>query len=166
MILEAHMSSKQENGRSAGSLQHVGDLRAWEKSFELAVAIFKIADRIPEGLGLSLNGQMRVTALSVPSYIARAQSNSSARQYLRGLCLARGALTELETHLHLCHELGYASDLDVRRVQVQMKEVGRMTAAIMNRLRSSLGDRSLEELSDQIAALVSDDKRSVAGGRS
>jgi four helix bundle protein len=138
-------------------------LRVWERSFELAVTIFKIADRIPQGMGLSLSAQMRVAALSIPSYIARGQSRSSGKEFLRGLYLAQGALSELETHVFLCTELGYATELDVRRIDGQVRELRKMIGAVISRLRAALGTGSLQAISEEIARLIPGGNPSAAG---
>lgn len=130
------------------------NLRVWEKSFELAVAIFKIADKIPLGLGLSLSAQMRVAALSIPSYIARGQSRTSGKEFIRGLYLSQGALSELETHLFLCSELGYANEAEIRHVDSQIREIRKMTSSIISRLRAAVGTGSLQALSEEIARLI------------
>src|SRR6266850_6176365 len=139
------------------------DLRVWEKSFELAVAIFKIADKIPQGMGMSLNAQMRVAALSIPSYIARGQSRASGKEFLRGLYLAQGALSELETHMFLCSELGYATDLEMRRIDVQIREIRRMSSMIISRLRATSGGASLQALSEEIARAIPAGNGAAAG---
>lgn len=138
-------------------------LRVWEKSFELAVAIFKIADKIPQGLGISLNAQMRIAALSIPSYIARGQSRASGKEFLRGLYLAQGALSELETHMFLCSELGYANDLEMRRIDVQIREIRRMSAGIISRLRAAVGSGTLQALSEEIAGAITAGNATAAG---
>ena len=150
--------SSQQGQRNGSDEDPAGfrNLRVWEKSFELAVAIFKIADKIPQGLGISLNAQMRIAALSIPSYIARGQSRSSGKEFLRGLYLAQGALSELETHLFLCTELGYASDLEMRRLDVQIRELRRMSAAIISRIRAAVAGPSLQALSEEIAGSIPD----------
>ena len=142
------------------------NLRVWEKSFELAVGIFKIADKIPEALGITLNGQMRIAALSIPSFLARSQARISNKDFLRGLCLAQNALSELETHMELCSELGYASELDMRRIGAQLKEVRRMTSIVISKLRAVVNEGlSLQALSNEIAALISDEKPVAQGSR-
>jgi four helix bundle protein len=149
------MNSQQEK-RSDSDEDPSGfrNLRVWEKSFELAVAIFKVADKIPQDLGISLNAQMRIAALSIPSYIARGQSRASGKEFLRGLYLAQGALSELETHLFLCAELGYASDLEMRRLDVQIRDLRRMSSTIISRLRAAVGGGSLQALSEEIARSI------------
>jgi len=130
------------------------DLRIWEKSFDLAVAVFKIADKIPQGLGISLNAQMRIAALSIPSYVARGQAHASGKEILRGLYLAQGALSELEGHLFLCSELGYACELEMRRLDVQIREIRRISATLISKLRGALGLASLQEVSEEIARSI------------
>jgi four helix bundle protein len=153
------MRRREELKAREGSEPGFRNLRVWEKSFELAVAIFKIADRIPEALGISLNGQMRIAALSIPSFLARSQAKVSNKDFLRGLCLSQNALSELETHMELCSELGYASELDMRRIGTQMKEVRRMTSIVISKLRAVVNEGlSLQALSDEIAGLISDEK--------
>ena len=160
---------RQDTGQASREDQEPGykNMRVWEKSFELAVAVFKIADRIPEALGLTLNGQIRITALSVPSQIARSQSNISNRDYLRGLCLAQNSLAEMENQVQLCEELGYASELEVRRVGGQIREVRRMVSIVIGKLRAVVNEgRSLQTLSEEIAALISNGNALPAGSRS
>lgn len=153
------------DSRSAGSDDGIDvadpgyrNLRVWEKSFELAVAIFKIADRIPMGLGITLNAQMRIAALSIPSYIARGQARAAGREFLRALYLAQGALTELETHMFLASELGYATPLDLERIGAQIDEVRRMTAVVIRRMKAAGGGPAAPPMSARPA-------RNTAGGR-
>lgn len=154
-----------ESGKREGSGHE--NLRVWEKSFELAVAVFKIADRIPETLGLTLSGEMRIAALSIPSQIARSQSKISNREYLRGLCHAQNALRQVESQVDLCEELGYASELEVRRIAGQAGEVRRMLSLVIARLRVVVNEGlSLQALSEEIAALISDGNSLPAGSAS
>jgi four helix bundle protein len=158
------MDSEKRKGTGHGSSASGStDLRVWEKAFELAVAIFKVADKIPQGMGMSLNSQMRVAALSIPSYIARGQSRATAKEFLRGLYLAQGALSELESHMFLCSELGYATDLELRRIDVQIREIRRMSSAIISRLRASIDGVSLQALSEEIARAIPADNAAASG---
>jgi len=141
-------------GCAAESSPGYRNLRVWEKSFELAVSIFKIADKIPQGMGISLSAQMRIAALSIPSYIARGQSRHSGKEFLRGLYLAQGALSELETHVFLCAELGYATEMEVHRIDAQVREIRKMTAGIISQLKAAVGSGSLQALSEEIARLI------------
>jgi len=124
------------------------NLRVWEKAFELAVAVFRLAERIPPDIGLGLSGQMRVVALSIPSYIARGRSRGTNLEFLRGLYQARGALSVLKGRLSFYAELGFATDLELRRVDVQLREASRMIDFIiadLRRIRGLVAPRSTTE---------------------
>jgi four helix bundle protein len=112
--------------------------RAWEDSFELAFAIFKFAESIPENDCLDLGGQTRRVALSVPSFIARSRTRTTSREVLRALHQAMSALSELEAYVSLIARLGHASELDARRAQRQVRGVARLIAPAIEQLRAIL----------------------------
>jgi hypothetical protein len=136
--MEVDMSTLNAMQSAAKEREAGPQLWLWEKSFELAVAVFKVADRIPQSLGLTLNGQ---------------------------LSLALGSLSELERQLSLCCELGYASDLEERQLQMRIKELKRSATRLLRRVRGLLSGNRLQAISEEIAALVSEENSPPAGGR-
>ncbi len=138
----------------------------WEKAFELAVAVFKVVDRIPPDLGLALTGQMRLAALSIPSHLSHSRSRRSTREYARGLSAALHALKDLEGQVSLCCELGYANETEERRLVASIRELKRAATRILRGLREMLSADRLESLSDEISALVQEENGAEAGGRS
>ncbi len=138
----------------------------WEKAFELAVSIFKVVDRIPAELGLALPGQMRLAALALPSHLSYSRSRRSPREYARALGAALQALTELESQVSLCCELGYAGAAEERRLLSAIRDLKRGATRILRSVRSSLSASRLQALSDEISTLVCDGKRDGAGDRS
>lgn len=151
----------------AGRAGHAGDgvqLWLWEKSFELAVAIFKVADRIPQELGLALGGEMRLAALSVPTHLSLTRSRGYTREFARGLGAAVGSLSQLETQLSLCCELGYATDTEERQLVLRVRELKRVSTRVLRRLRGLLSENRLQRISDEIAALISEENDGAPGG--
>jgi len=130
MISQSHAKQEFEDPVST-----ISDLRVWEKAFELAAAVIRNAEKIPPDIGFGLSGQMRIVALSIPSYIARGHSRATSAEFLRGLYQARGALTVLKTRLTLCAELGFATDLETRRIGMQLRELRRMIDLVIDDLR-------------------------------
>jgi len=72
------------------------DLSVWERSFNLAVEIFKATknDR-----NFIVKDHIVKTALSVPSNIAEGFERSSNKEYIRFLDISKGSNGELRTQL-------------------------------------------------------------------
>ncbi|HZE89342.1 MAG TPA: four helix bundle protein [Verrucomicrobiae bacterium] len=126
--------SKEELEKSAPT---VCDLRVWEQAFELALGVFRIAEKIPLENCPGLSAELRVVALSIPSYIARGHSRATTREFLRGLYQARGALLVLRARLYLCGQLDLATPLELRRLDARRSEVSRLIETHVAELRGS-----------------------------
>ena len=131
------ISQSQSKKELEKAVPTIGDLQVWVSAFELAVAVFKLAEKIPLDAGLGLSGQMRIVALSISSYIARGRSRATSQEFLRGLYQARGALSVLKRLVSFSAELGFAAELELRRVDLQLVEVGRMVDLAVADLRGA-----------------------------
>jgi len=60
----------------------------------------------PKSEAYGLAGQMRRSAVSVPSNIAEGAARKSRAEFLRFLSVAQGSLSEPDTQLELAHMLG------------------------------------------------------------
>ena len=138
----------------------------WEKSFELSVAVFKVADRIPQELGLSLGSQMRLTALSIPAHLSLSRARGYSREFARGLAVVLSALAEIREQLGLCCDLGYSDEMEQGRLGLRIRELEMAATRLLGRLRGLLADNRLQAISDEIAALISEEQPGAAGGRS
>ena len=102
------------------------DLLVWQKSIDLAVATYHVAQRLPRSEQMVLGHQLRKSSLSIPSNIAEGWSRHSTPHYIQHLWIAHGSGGELETQLEVGKRLAFvgvdAADLLIRDTQ----EVGRM----------------------------------------
>lgn len=80
---------------------------AWQKSYDLTLAIYKATSTFPSDERFGLTQQMRRTAVSIPSNIAEGWGRNSTVDYLRFVSIARGSLYELCTQTLLATDLGY-----------------------------------------------------------
>lgn len=90
-------------------------LMVWQKSVELVSHIYAVTKSFPRQEIYSLTDQMHRSAISVPSNIAESAARTTSREFLNFLSMARGSLSELETQVIICQQLGYMernSDID------------------------------------------------------
>ena len=95
-----------------GNIQHFQDLQAWQKSYELVLAIYRFTARFPVEERFGLTQQLRRAAVSVPSNIAEGWGRQSRPDFLRFLQIARGSVYEVRTQLKLSIDLGYATQIE------------------------------------------------------
>jgi four helix bundle protein len=110
------------------------DLDVWKKAVCLVVDLYKLTKRFPNDERFGLTAQIRRAASSVPANIAEGWGRGSTTEYIHFLKIARGSLTELETHLIVSGELGYINQAESARFETSISDVGKM----LNRLISAL----------------------------
>jgi four helix bundle protein len=110
------------------------DLDVWKKAVCLVVDLYKLTNRFPNDERFGLTAQIRRAASSVPANIAEGWGRGSTTEYIHFLKIARGSLTELETHLIVSGELGYINQAESARFETSISDVGKM----LNRLISAL----------------------------
>jgi len=57
-----------------------------------------------------LTSQMRRAAVSIPANVAEGAARSGDKEYLHFLSIARGSLSELDTHIQIAVMLDYLKD--------------------------------------------------------
>lgn len=85
------------------------DLKVWHLAMALAIETYQLTDGFPPEEKFGLVSQMRRSVISVPSNIAEGASRNSKREFIRFIQIALSSLSELETQLLLCQQLGFTS---------------------------------------------------------
>jgi four helix bundle protein len=112
-------------------------LQVWQKSRELAVAIDELARAFPRGDRGVVAGQLRRSALSIPSNIAEGCGKSSRKECVRFLQIAMGSAKETENHLLIAADLRYIT-VGTRDTKIgEVTSIQRMLAGLMRNLRES-----------------------------
>lgn len=88
-----------------GEIKTFRDLIAWQRGMELAKAVYRGSQRMPESERFGLTNQMRRAAVSVPSNIAEGYARQSTADDIRRLRIARASLAELATQAELATDL-------------------------------------------------------------
>ncbi len=110
------------------------DLIVWQRSMDLAVAVYALTEKYPKSELYGLVSQSRRCSVSVPSNIAEGRRRSSKAELARFLTIAYASGAELETQIELVKRLPFGKDLDFALVDSLLNEVMRMLNAMLRNL--------------------------------
>lgn len=119
-------------------IAHFEDLRVWQRSRDLAVAVYVASAQGAFGKDPALRDQIRRAAISVMSNIAEGFERYSRPEFRNFLSIARGSASEVRSQLHLANRLGYVPDDTFHQLHGTCLEISRMLA----KLRSTLAKRA------------------------
>jgi four helix bundle protein len=98
------------------------NLKAWQKTMDLAVAVYQVTRNFPREELYGLISQLRRAAVSAPSNIAEGAAGRTKQQFSNFLSNAIGSLNELDTQLELALRLGYMTESDYDRLHKALDE--------------------------------------------
>jgi four helix bundle protein len=104
------------------------ELKVWNKSIDLTVAIYELTAEFPKHELYGLTSQMRRAAASSARGTRR-----DVRQFVK---IARGSNCELQTHLLLVGRLKYAPQKQIDELELITHEIGQMLSGLSNDLES------------------------------
>jgi four helix bundle protein len=110
------------------------DLIVWQRAGQLAVAIYRLTGRFPTDERFGLASQMRRASVSVMANIAEGNGRLHRAEYRRFLSTANGSLRELQSHLMLARDLGYAETKLTDETFALSEHVRRMLRAMLRAL--------------------------------
>ena len=90
-------------------IQSFRDLQIWQKSMQLAVAVYNLTKDFPREELYGLTSQMRRCGVSIPSNIAEGQGRLNLGELRQFLGIARGSNCELQTQLEIARALGFGN---------------------------------------------------------
>jgi four helix bundle protein len=117
-------------------LTNYKELKVWQKSYKLCLAIYNVTKKFPKNEGFGLTSQIRRAALSIPSNIAEGYGRKTTPDYLRSLYIAYGSTCELETQILLSGDLNYLNKESLLELQRDIGEVERMLKALIKLLEN------------------------------
>jgi four helix bundle protein len=117
-------------------MQDFKQLRVWEKSHALTLAIYTATRTFPKEELYGLTSQLRRATSSIPANIAEGCGRNSGPELRRFLEIAMGSASESEYHTLLARDLGFLEVESYDRLCEQISEVKRMLAAFIIKLKS------------------------------
>jgi four helix bundle protein len=111
-------------------MQRFTELRVWQRSRQLAVAVYRLTATFPRNEQFGITAQVRRAAVSVCANIAEGAKRRSNTDYGRFLNIAEGSIAETEALLRLSADLGFASAATTPQLVGEAEEIARMLAAM------------------------------------
>lgn len=111
-------------------------LQVWEKSHQLALAIYKATKEFPKEELYGLTSQIRRASMSIPTNIAEGCGRGTDADFARFLQIAMGSASETEYQLLLAKDLGFLSNDSYTPLHNKAEEVKRMLASLLKTLRA------------------------------
>jgi four helix bundle protein len=111
------------------------DLVVWQRSVDLALAIYQASESFPKREIYGLSAQLRRAAISIPSNIAEGHGREHLGDYLHHLSIANGSLMELETQVIIAARRDFLSAETQSQILERSGEVGRMLAGLIRSLK-------------------------------
>ncbi len=87
------------------------DLVAWQKSMDLAKAVYGWSARFPPEERFGMTSQIRRAAASIPANIAEGWGRGPGADFQRFLRVGRGSVNEVETFALLAVTLGFEQEV-------------------------------------------------------
>jgi four helix bundle protein len=112
------------------------ELVAWQRSMDLAVAVYQASAALRPEERFGLQAQMRRAAVSISANIAEGQGRRTCGEFLNQLSAAYGSLCELETHIHLARRLAMMKEDASKGILDRSGEVGRLINGLTKSLRA------------------------------
>lgn len=114
-----------------GEIRSFQDLVVWQRSIELASAVYALTRAFPRDEAFGLTNQLRQTSVAVASKIAEGSSSGTADGFLQQLRAANGALRELQTQLIIARRLRLGAQEHLNECDDLLNQVARMLSAMM-----------------------------------
>lgn len=111
------------------------DLHVWQKSHDLAVAVYRLTSAGSFCRDFGLKDQIQRAAVSIMSNIAEGFERYSRPEFRQFLSVARGSAAEVRSQLHLARSLKYVPEEDFKTMSSLCKDISNLIGA----LRKSLG---------------------------
>ncbi|MCL6611476.1 MAG: four helix bundle protein [Peptococcaceae bacterium] len=112
------------------------ELKVWQRSHQLAVAIYKATVNFPKEEIYGLVSQIRRSCVSIAANIAEGCGRNGNAEFRRFLQISIGSANELEYYLLLCHDIGLLRPSDYNRLTGELREIKKMLNTFIQKLKT------------------------------
>ena len=110
------------------------ELKVWQKSLDLVVAVYKATANYPKDERFSLIVQTQRSAVSIPSNIAEGAGRNHDKEFVQFLAIANGSCFELETQILVAEKLNFISHEISNDICARLNEIQKMNYNFQQKL--------------------------------
>jgi four helix bundle protein len=117
----------------------MGDFRklsVWQKSYQLALNIYRLTGSFPKEEVFGITSQMRRAATSIPANIAEGSGRGGDPELRRFCQIALGSANEFEFFAMFSRDLGYLDVQQHTSLNENILEIQRMLASLIQKLKT------------------------------
>ena len=118
----------------------------WQSAMSAAEMVFQLTDTLPKKEDYGLTSQIRRSALSVAANIAEAFGREHTLEKINFYLVARGSLTETQSHLDYGQRVGYFDVEEARKLDLILtalhNDLNKLIRALKNTSREKVGSRA------------------------
>ena len=126
-VVKDNFHNLQEKGETMGNFQ---ELKVWNRAKDLAVSIYKTTGTGAFTKDYCLKDQIRKTAVSVPSHIAKGNELGTNGRSIEFFHTAKGSVAELFNQTIVAQEIGYLTQPQFDEI----KEACQIISAMLTKL--------------------------------
>jgi len=127
------------------TVMNLDKLEVWIRAKDFAVTVYKdVVPHLPADEKWNLTQQLKRAAQSIPANIAEGHGRFHFLDNVRFCYIARGSLTEVQSHMTLAHELGYLPVEIHQRMTIHAESIGKQLNNYIAYLkRSKQGEKEM-----------------------
>ncbi len=110
------------------------DLTVWQKSYQLALDVYKVCEKMPSSEKYGLISQAQRCAVSIPSNLAEGQQRNNKLEFRQFIGVAKGSAAELFTQLNLIQDI---YNIDCIGILDKTEEVQKMLSSLIKSISPS-----------------------------
>jgi four helix bundle protein len=108
------------------TVMNLDRLEVWVRAKDFALAVYKeVVPHLPADEKWNLTSQLKRAAQSIPANIAEGHGRFHYLDNVRFCYIARGSLTEIQSHISLAYELGYLPRQMYERMTIYAESLGK-----------------------------------------
>jgi four helix bundle protein len=120
-----------------GPIKSYEDLEVYQRGMSLLKDIHKLCAGLPVAEQKRLGDQMLRASRSVPTNITEGHARrQSAKEFKRFVTIAMGSANEMEVHLKVTRDIGFADESECHRLIDEYKIIGKQLRRLIQRWRT------------------------------